>query len=149
MIRREDRCLRLSKTLAIALVAIGASGRARAAPAGPPATKVPAEQGALMQPELMTLGMWRVKPEQQEAFVAAWKRLGEIFSRLPNPPSGKGTLLQSTSDPTLFYSFGPWSSRADVEAMRANPEAQAGIAALKALCTEAVPGSYQVVAHSP
>ena len=28
----------------------------------------------------MTLGMWRVKPEQQEAFISAWKRLGETFS---------------------------------------------------------------------
>ena len=102
-----------------------------------------------MQPELMTLGMWRVKPEQQDAFVKAWKKLGEVFSRLPHPPSGSGTLLQSTTDPSLFYSFGPWSSRADVEAMRANPEAQASLSALKALCTEAVPGSYHVVARSP
>ena len=97
----------------------------------------------------MTLGMWRVKPENQEAFVSAWKRLGETFSRLPNPPSGEGTLVQSTADPTVFYSFGPWSSLQDIEAMRSNPQAQAGIAALKALCTEAIPGSYRVVATSP
>ena len=110
---------------------------------------LPAQQGGSAQPEVMTLGMWRVKPEQQEAFVSAWKRLGETFSRLPHPPTGKGTLLQSASDPTLFYSFGPWSSLTDIEAMRSNPEAQAGITALKALCTEAVPGAYRVVAKSP
>ncbi len=101
-----------------------------------------------MPPEVMTLGMWRIKPGQQEAFVSGWKRLGETFSRLPHPP-GMGTLIQSTSDPTLFYSFGPWSSLTDIEAMRSNSEAQAAIAALKALCTEAVPGAYRVVARSP
>ena len=102
-----------------------------------------------MRPEVMTLGMWRVKLDQQEAFVSAWKRLGETFSHLPHPPTGKGTLLQSASDPTLFYSFGPWSSLADIDAMRSNPEAQAAISALRALCTEAVPGAYRVVAESP
>jgi quinol monooxygenase YgiN len=102
-----------------------------------------------MRSEVMTLGMWRVQPEQQEAFIAAWKRLGETFSRLPHPPAGRGTLLQSAADPTLFYSFGAWSSIADVEAMRSNPEAQAAISALRALCTEAVPGTYRVVAESP
>ena len=101
-----------------------------------------------MPPEVMTLGMWRIKPEQQAAFVSAWKRLGETFARLPHPP-GKGTLVQSTSDPTLFYSFGPWSSLTDIEAMRSNPEAQTAITALKALCTEAIPGAYRVVATFP
>jgi heme-degrading monooxygenase HmoA len=107
------------------------------------------QQGAPVQPQVMTLGMWRVKPEQGEAFISAWKHLGKAFSRLPHPPSGKGTLLQSTSDPALYYSFGSWSSLSDIEAMRSNPEAQAAIMAVKALCTEAVPGSYRVVAESP
>ena len=110
---------------------------------------LPAQQGGSVRPEVMTLGMWRVKPEQEEAFVSAWKRLGETFSRLPHPPTGQGTLLQSASDPTLFYSFGPWSSLTDIESMRSSPEAQAAIAALKALCTDAVPGAYRVVARSP
>jgi quinol monooxygenase YgiN len=101
-----------------------------------------------MESQVMTLGMWRVKADQQESFISAWKRLGETFSHLPHPP-GKGTLLQSASDPTLFYSFGPWSSLADIEAMRSNPEAQAGISALRALCTEGVPGTYRVVAEFP
>src|SRR5712691_5222728 len=125
-----------------ALLALGALAALAAFP-------LLAQQGGSVRPEVMTLGMWRVKPEQQEAFVSTWKRLGETFSRLPHPPTGKGTLLQSASDPTLFYSFGPWSSLTDIEAMRSNSEAQAAIAALKALCTEAVPGAYRVVARSP
>ena len=104
---------------------------------------------ATMRSQVMTLGMWRVKPGHQEEFIASWKRLGALFAKLPHPPSGKGTLLQSTSDSSLFYSFGSWSSPADIEAMRADPKAQAGIAALKALCTEAVPGGFRVVAESP
>jgi hypothetical protein len=76
------------------------------------------------------------------------RALGRIFADLPQAPSGKGTLLQSLSDPTLFYSFGPWRSLDDIQAMRGNPQAQAGIAMLRELCTEATPGSFRMVAEA-
>lgn len=100
-----------------------------------------------MDDSVYTLGVWRVQPGKEAAFIAAWQELGAIFGRLPQPP-GKGTLLQSLSDPTLFYSFGPWRSLADIQAMRDDPRAQNGIARLRALCTEATPGSYRVVAQA-
>ncbi len=59
-----------------------------------------------MEEAVYTLGVWRVKPGQEVAFIEAWKALGTIFAKLPQPP-GKGTLLQSLADPLLFYSFGP------------------------------------------
>jgi heme-degrading monooxygenase HmoA len=101
----------------------------------------------MIQP-VYTLGVWRVKPGYEEEFIAAWKTLGAIFSQLPAPPIGKGTLLQSMTEPTLFYSFGPWRSLEDIQSMRQDSHAQAEIERLRELCSEAIPGSFQVVAES-
>lgn len=101
-----------------------------------------------MTEEVYTLGVWRVEAGQQPAFIAAWKELGEVFSKLPNPP-GTGTLIQSLSEPELFYSFGPWRRVEDVQAMRGDPRAQAGIQRLAALCVEATPGTFRVVERAP
>lgn len=94
-----------------------------------------------------TLGVWKVKPGQEAEFVDAWKGLGEIFSELPHPP-GTGTLVQSVSDPVLFYSFGPWKSMEHVAEMRTDPRSQAGIQRLVDLCTEATPGAFRVIAEA-
>src|SRR5579862_5614444 len=75
-----------------------------------------------------THGMWRVKPGKEAEFIEAWKALGAIFRALPNPPGpGQGILIQNVADPLQFYSVGPWHSSEDLAAMRANPQAQAGI----------------------
>ena len=95
-----------------------------------------------------TLGVWRVKGGRETDFIAAWKAVGEAFSRLPNPP-GPGTLVRSESDPALFYSFGSWSRREDIESMRGDAAARAAIARLVELCTEATPGTFRVVATAP
>lgn len=101
-----------------------------------------------MELQVYTLGVWHVRAGKQKAFITAWNDLGVIFASLPDPP-GKGVLIQSTSDSTLFYSFGPWNSLEAVNAMRNDSRAQEGIRKLIALCTEATPGSYRVVAESP
>ena len=101
-----------------------------------------------MPATIYTLGVWHIKPEHEADFITAWKTLGVIFSQLPSPPTGKGTLIQSVTDPTLFYSFGPWQSLEDVQSMRQNPQAQAGINRLLELCTDAVPGSFRLVAEA-
>lgn len=93
-----------------------------------------------------THAMWRVEEGKQEAFVAAWTALGDTFAALPDPPLW-GTLIRSTADPTLFYSFGPWSTREHVEAMRSNEGAIAGLERLRSLCVEASPGAYELVRH--
>lgn len=98
--------------------------------------------------QVYTLGVWHVKEGRQGEFVLAWKELGAIFASLPQRPSGKGILIQSTSDATLFYSFGPWRNAADVAAMREDPRAQAGIKKVRELCTEATPGTFRVIAES-
>lgn len=100
-----------------------------------------------MTESVYTLGVWRVKAGAEADFIAAWKDLGAIFLQLPQPPpSGQAALIQSLTDPSLFYSFGPWKSLDDVQAMREDTTAQEGIARLRALCTEATPGSFHVVA---
>ena len=94
-----------------------------------------------------TLGVWRVKEGREAEFIAAWLAVGEAFYELPHPP-GPGTLLRSESDPSLFYSFGPWDRLEDIEAMRNDPRARAAIARLVELCVEASPGTFRVVAEA-
>src|SRR5512140_3952457 len=98
-----------------------------------------------MGESIYTLGVWRVKPGKEAEFTAAWKALGAVFSKLDLPPGGHGTLVQSLSDPQLFYSWGEWPSLESVQAMRRDPRAQQGIAAIGELCSEATPGSFKVV----
>jgi hypothetical protein len=93
-----------------------------------------------------TLGVWRTKPGQEAQFIAAWKPLGEVFFKLPSPP-GTITLIQSVTDPELYYSFAPWSRLEDIEDMRGDPEAQAAIQRLVDQCTEATPGTFRLAAR--
>jgi hypothetical protein len=102
----------------------------------------------MMEQQIYTLGAWHVQDGKQQEFIQAWKDLGEIFLQLDKPPVGKGILIQSTSDSVLFYSFGPWNNLDDVEEMRNNERALAGIQILVDLCTTATPGSFRVVAES-
>jgi heme-degrading monooxygenase HmoA len=100
-----------------------------------------------MTESVYTLGVWRVKPGREDEFIEAWKGLGKLFSQLPMPPGGKGTLVQSLTDPLLFYSFGEWSSMEAIQAMRKDATAQEGIKKVAELCTEATPGSFRMVAE--
>jgi heme-degrading monooxygenase HmoA len=100
------------------------------------------------QAALYTLGMWRVKAGQQADFIAAWQTLGDILRQLPQPPAGKTTLVQSVSDPSLFYSLGLWLTLADIEAMQKDDQAQAGLEALRHHCTETLDGAYSTVAEA-
>src|SRR5438552_1494928 len=101
-----------------------------------------------MEPQYYTHALWRVKPGNEDAFISAWKAIGDAFSALPGVASGRGTLIQSLTDPTLFYSFGPWNSLEDIQAMRSDPSAQEAIQKARELCEEATPGSYKVVAEA-
>ena len=95
-----------------------------------------------------TLAIYRVAPGKEERFVKAWGALAEIFSSLPSPPYW-GTLIRSTQDRGLFYSFGPWESPESVAAMRASAEAAAAFGAIRNMCEEMSPGDYELVVHIP
>lgn len=89
-----------------------------------------------------THALWKVKAGKFEEFIAAWKGLSEVF--LATGGTTHGTLIQSLSDPTVFYSFGPWASLEHIQEMRAEPGSQAAIGRLRELCNEANPGTYRV-----
>jgi quinol monooxygenase YgiN len=101
-----------------------------------------------MSESIYTLGVWRVKPGREAEFIEAWKGLSAEFSRLENPPGGHGTLVQSLSEPQLFYSWGEWPSLEAIQAMRQDPTAQAGIKKIAELCAESVPGTFKLVASA-
>ncbi len=101
-----------------------------------------------MAETVYTLAMWRVREGKEGEFIEAWKGLSTLFSQLPMPPGGKGTLVQSLNEPLLFYSFGEWSSMEAIQAMRQNAQAQEGIKRVAELCTVATPGSFRVVAEA-
>jgi hypothetical protein len=93
-----------------------------------------------------TLGVWRAKKGREKEFIDAWQELGTAFFSLPTP-SGTGTLLQSLEDPEQFYSFGPWPSLEAIQSMRDDPEAGKALGTLTALCEEAKPGAFRMVAR--
>ena len=102
-----------------------------------------------MSEKVYTHALWRVKPGRESEFIAEWKSLGAVFLSLPQPPFGKGTLIQSATDPTVFYSFGAWQRADHVTAMRADPRAQSAFATLRELCSEMTPGLYRIIAELP
>lgn len=85
-------------------------------------------------------------PGREEEFIAAWRALSETFFALEHPPLW-GTLLQSEAEPTVFYSFGPWESREDIAAMRADPTARAAMDRVVELCESVKPGPCRLVSH--
>ncbi len=96
-----------------------------------------------------TLAVFRVESTNVPAFKAAWTNLCTAFLRLPAPPAGPMTLIQSTEDPQVFQSLGPWHSTRDIEAMRADPEIVPLMNAMVALCAEAKPRMFNVLEVVP
>lgn len=98
-----------------------------------------------METRVYTHALWQVRQGMEDEFVEAWAEMGAVFTSLPKPPVGPGTLIRSTTDPLRYYSFGPWRSAEDVAAMRDDPRARDAMERIRALCTEAAPGLYEVV----
>jgi heme-degrading monooxygenase HmoA len=102
-----------------------------------------------MEGDVYNLAVWKVKPGQEESFIAGWKEGGAFVFTLPSPPIPPYVLIQSLGDPMLFYSFGAWRSLEDVQAMRAHPRTGELTGKLAALCEQATPGAFRVVARAP
>ena len=99
-----------------------------------------------MSDVVYTHAMWRVREGNEDEFIARWSQLGTVFANLERKPLW-GTLLRSTQDPRLFYSFGPWETLNDVVAMREHPAAREAFRELAGLCEEATPSTYTLVKH--
>ncbi|HEX2081809.1 MAG TPA: antibiotic biosynthesis monooxygenase [Longimicrobium sp.] len=99
-----------------------------------------------MDGQVYTHALWRVKAGEEDDFVAAWTEPADAFASLPDRPLW-GTLIRSTADPSVFYSFGPWRGEAHVQAMRADPRARQAMARVRAHCEEATPEPCLLVRH--
>ncbi len=93
-----------------------------------------------------THAMWLVRAGNEQRFIDEWSKLAALFSTLDHKPLW-GTLIRSTMNARLFYSFGPWQSEDDLAAMRSSSAVQEMFGDLMSLCDEASPGAYVVVKH--
>jgi hypothetical protein len=100
----------------------------------------------VVYPRAYTMSSWRVTLGQEVAFREAWSDLDRAFFALRRRPLS-GTLLQHRTDPTLFISFGCWTSPDDIEAMRRDESAQDAFLRLIELCDDAEMNSFIEVAH--
>lgn len=64
-----------------------------------------------------TSGIWTVKPERVEEFIAAWTELAE-WSEVNAPGARRARLLRDLNNPDRFVSFGPWDSIDAIERWR-------------------------------
>ena len=97
-----------------------------------------------MRPTAYTVARWRVAPGQEESFRTAWVELVDTLADLARPPLC-GTLLQHRTDPTVFYSFGPWDDAQDIDDMCHDSAGQDAFLKVAALCVDAEPGVFRLV----
>jgi heme-degrading monooxygenase HmoA len=76
-----------------------------------------------------TVGLWRVKPGEEDAFVSAWR---EMATKTASAfPGATAVLLQDRDTPGLFVSSGPWESLEQIESWRASATFTAGVAGIR------------------
>ncbi len=97
--------------------------------------------------QLFTLGQWKVKPGQEEAFIEAWAAFAR-WTAEHYKGAGTGSLLQDSQRAGEFVSFGAWESPEQVSAWRASPEFKAFGETARRLCDEFQPRSLRLVASS-
>ena len=98
-----------------------------------------------MKKNYYTHAFWHVKEGMTEEFIDAWKKFGLALSEVPNAPSLQGTLIQSLTDPLVFYSFGPWESLDDITMMKNNDKVKKAMLDIIEFCQKATPDNYKTV----
>ncbi|KAA3438236.1 antibiotic biosynthesis monooxygenase family protein [Rufibacter hautae] len=98
-----------------------------------------------MQENYYTHALWHVKEGKAEEFLVAWKKFAHSLSQVPNSPSVRGTLIQSITDPLVFYSFGPWETLEDIHTMRNNEKVKLAFTEIVELCQDTKPAHYKTV----
>lgn len=76
-----------------------------------------------------TVGVWNVKPGEEDAFVAAWRNMATATAS--DYPGASAVLLRDKETPNLFVSVGPWDSLAQIEAWRASATFTEGVGELR------------------
>jgi|SRR3954451_1929447 len=76
-----------------------------------------------------TVGIWRVKPGEEDAFVSAWRDLATATAN--DYPGATAVLLRDRETSNLFISAGPWTSLDQIEDWRASATFTSGVGAIR------------------
>jgi heme-degrading monooxygenase HmoA len=95
---------------------------------------------------LFTHGDWLVKPGKEGEFVDGWNEIAEWTARRVRG-SGWARLLQDSSDPRRFVSFGPWESLEAIEAWRSSEGFRTRVTRLRELLDDFVPRTLELAAE--
>jgi heme-degrading monooxygenase HmoA len=71
-------------------------------------------------PEVYTTGWWKPFPDQEEAFLEAWREFANWASEQPG--AGIARLTRDLRDPDHFVSFMDWDSIEAVRDWKGSPE---------------------------
>jgi quinol monooxygenase YgiN len=90
-----------------------------------------------------TIGLWRVKSGEEDAFVSAWRDMATKTAAAF--PGASAVLLQDRQTPGLFVSSGPWESMEQIESWRASTTFTFGVAAIRPYLDGFEPHTMDVV----
>jgi heme-degrading monooxygenase HmoA len=91
-----------------------------------------------------TSGTWRVRPGDEDEFVAAWEAFVTWAAQMPG--SGTFHLVRDIDDPSHFMSFGDWDSFSAQDAWKLEAEFRERIGRVRAHCDEFTPSVFELVA---
>ena len=98
------------------------------------------------QDPVYAVGLWSVRPGNEQAFIAAWKDFA-AWTSTHMKGAIYGKLLQDIENPARFVSFGPWEDIESVLDWRQQPEFKKAFARFMELCDEIAPGTFHLVAE--
>jgi heme-degrading monooxygenase HmoA len=76
--------------------------------------------------ELVTTGVWRVRPGQEAEFVHEWTQFTRWASKMPGATTLR--LACDNADPQRYVSFAPWTDADAAHAWKHSPEFRERIA---------------------
>jgi len=94
--------------------------------------------------ELVTTGIWLVRPGEQDAFVEAWTHFAEWAATMPGAQTLR--LGRDSQDSSKFVSFAPWTDAEAVRVWKAQPEFRERIGRVQRHVTGFEPLELDVIA---
>ncbi len=92
-----------------------------------------------------TSGEWLVKAGKESEFIVAWEYFAK-WTGQSQVGAGTGHLLQDSTNPRKFLSFGPWDNIGAIDHWRDEPEFQAFVEKARELCDSIQPRTLSLVA---
>jgi heme-degrading monooxygenase HmoA len=97
--------------------------------------------------ELVTTGIWLVRPDEQDAFVKEWTRFAAWAATLPGAQTLR--LGRDTQDTSKFVSYAPWADAESVRTWKSQPEFRERIGRVQRHVTGFEPLELTAVATVP